>query len=54
MADDQADAHAQQEPPRPNPDLENLDRLVGEWNVTGATALPGDGCIPVAADTTRP
>jgi hypothetical protein len=46
MADDQADAHAQQEPPRPNPDLENLDRLVGKWNVTGGDSASGAWVYP--------
>jgi len=28
-------AQAQQQPPTPNPDLKNLDRLVGTWKVSG-------------------
>jgi hypothetical protein len=36
MADDNASAqHPPQEPPKPNPDLKSLDRLVGTWKVSG-------------------
>jgi len=35
MATNTTDAKAAQEPPRPNPDLKSLDRLVGMWKVSG-------------------
>jgi hypothetical protein len=36
MADENAnDAQAHQQPPQPNPDLKNLDRLVGTWEMSG-------------------
>ena len=33
--DDTNSAQADQQPPEPNPDLKNLDRLVGTWEVSG-------------------
>jgi hypothetical protein len=33
--DDTDDAQAHQQPPEPNPDLKDLDRLVGTWEVSG-------------------
>jgi len=36
VADDNTNAQYQpQEPPKPNPDLKSLDRLVGTWKVSG-------------------
>src|SRR5215204_1905768 len=35
MADDTNNAQAHQQPPQPNPDLKNLDRLVGTWEMSG-------------------
>lgn len=35
MADNNADAQATEGAPKPNPDLKNLDRLVGAWKVSG-------------------
>jgi hypothetical protein len=36
MANDDANsAQADQQPPEPNPDLNNLDRLIGTWEVSG-------------------
>jgi uncharacterized protein YndB with AHSA1/START domain len=32
---DNNDAQAEQQPPKPNPALKSLDRLVGTWNVSG-------------------
>jgi len=36
MSDDDANTYAEQ-PPAPHPDLKNLDRLVGTWEVSGGT-----------------
>ncbi len=35
MTDDNTTAQAQQQSPKPNPDLKSLDRLVGMWKVSG-------------------
>ena len=35
MADDNTNTQVQQQPPKPNPDLKSLDRLVGTWKVSG-------------------
>src|SRR3712207_7861353 len=36
MAEDaNNDAQAHQQPPQPSPDLKNLDRLVGTWEMSG-------------------
>lgn len=35
MTDENAFAQANQQPPRPNPDLKSLDALLGTWKVTG-------------------
>jgi hypothetical protein len=35
MADDVNNAQAQQQPPLPHPDLKNLDKLVGTWEMAG-------------------
>ncbi len=35
MTDDSTTAQAQQQSPKPNPDLKSLDRLVGTWKVSG-------------------
>jgi hypothetical protein len=35
MANDTNDTQAQQQPPDPNPDLRNLQRLVGKWEMSG-------------------
>ena len=35
MADDANNAQAQQQPPLPHPDLKNLDRLLGTWEMSG-------------------
>jgi hypothetical protein len=38
MADDDRttnDAQAHQQPPEPSPDLKNLERLVGTWELSG-------------------
>lgn len=35
MVNDTDDAQAEQQPPKPNPDLKSLDRLVGTWKVSG-------------------
>jgi hypothetical protein len=35
MEDDVNNAQAQQQPPLPHPDLKNLDRLVGTWEMSG-------------------
>jgi hypothetical protein len=36
MADDaNNNAQAHQQPPQPSPDLKNLDRLVGTWEMSG-------------------
>ncbi len=38
MADNNTNAQYQpREPPKPNPDLKSLDRLVGTWKVSGGT-----------------
>jgi hypothetical protein len=34
MADDVNNAQARQQPPLPHPDLKNLDRLVGTWEMS--------------------
>jgi len=35
MVDDANNAQAHQQPPQPNPDLKNLDILVGTWDMSG-------------------
>jgi hypothetical protein len=35
MVDDANNAQAHQQPPQPNPDLKNLDILVGMWGMSG-------------------
>jgi len=35
MVDDANNAQANQQPPQPNPDLKNLDILVGTWEMSG-------------------
>ncbi|MBI5304945.1 MAG: hypothetical protein HY868_22620 [Chloroflexi bacterium] len=35
MADNTINAQSQQQPPKPNPDLKSLDRLVGTWKISG-------------------
>jgi hypothetical protein len=35
MAEEANNAQAHQQPPRPNPNLKNLDRLVGTWEMSG-------------------
>jgi hypothetical protein len=35
MVDEANNAQAHQQPPQPNPDLKNLDRLVGTWEISG-------------------
>lgn len=37
MTDDDTPSQAEQQPPTPNPDLDDLDRLVGTWDVSGGT-----------------
>lgn len=37
MTDDDTTTQPEQQSPTPNPDLKELDRLVGTWNVSGGT-----------------
>lgn len=37
MTDDDTPSQAEEQPPIPNPDVDDLDRLVGSWDVSGGT-----------------